>query len=140
MFPQTGAISDSITNSSAYAPRSHVETGSSSQVLSNFCTCFEKTVDLLRVVRDTKEQWYAIGVLRPSCSESASQCGVRISIVVEEEQEDDLYVSAPTRNLPGPSRSRSSTGKGKRKIRRFPVKLPRNLKLPGPLRHHKRSL
>ena len=84
MLSEAAAISDSITSSSLYDPWLEVKSGSSAQIIEDLKTCFEKAVDHRRVVKDTSEQWYALGAVRPSSGESPHQYGVRISTVVEE--------------------------------------------------------
>ena len=71
------AVSDSITSSSLYAPWSEVESKFLGRNLSDLKTCFEKAFDCRRVVKDTSEQRYALGGVRPSSGESSSQCDVR---------------------------------------------------------------
>ena len=87
--------------------------------------CFEKALDGRRVVKDTNEQWYALGALRSSSGESSSQYGVRISTVVEERQIEYVPVAAPSRKVARHSHHLSSPGKGKKEVSRSPVKLPR---------------
>ena len=84
MLSEAAAISDSITSSSLYAPWSEVESESSARIIADLNTCFRKALDRRRVVKDTSEQWYALGAVRPSSVESSSQYSVRISTVVEE--------------------------------------------------------
>ena len=70
--------------------------------------------------------------MRPSSGESSSQYGVRVSTVVEEGQVDYVPVVAPSRKVAGHSRHLSSPGKGKKKVSRSPVKLPRQLEVSSP--------
>ena len=84
MPSEADAISYSITSSSLYVPWSAVESESSARIISHLKTCFEKALERRRVVKDTSEQWYRLGAVRPSSGESSSQYGVRISTVVEE--------------------------------------------------------
>ena len=102
-----------------------MESGSSAQIIADLKRCFEKALDCRRVVKDTSEQWYALGAVRSSSGESSSQYGVRISTVVEEGQVDFMPVAAPSRKVAGHSRHLSFPGKGKKKVSRSPVKLPR---------------
>ena len=92
---------------------------------------FVENVSALKklVVKDTNEQWCANGSARLSFSESESECGVRLWIVVEEVQVDYVPVSAATHNHPEPFRIRSSPWKGRRKITWSPVKLPRKMEV-----------
>ena len=115
MLSEAAAISDSITSSPVYVPWSTVESESSVRIISDLKTCFEKVLERRRVVKDTSEQWYRLGAVRPSSGESSSQCGVRISTVVEEGQVDYVPVAAPSRKVGSHRRDSSSAGKGKRK-------------------------
>ena len=54
------------------------------QIFADLKICFEKAVDCRRVVKETSEQWYAVGAVWPSSSESFLQYGVRISTFLEE--------------------------------------------------------
>ena len=69
MLSEAAAISDSITSSSLFAPWSEMESGSSAQTIADLKTCFEKALDRRRVVKDTSEQWYVLGDVRPSSGE-----------------------------------------------------------------------
>ena len=129
MLSEAAAISDSITSSSLYVPWSAVETESSARIISNLKTCFEKAVERRRVVKDTSEQWYRLGAVRPSSGESSSQYGVLISTVVEEGQVDYVPVAAPSRKVASQSRRLSSPGKGKKKVSHSPVKVPRQFEV-----------
>ena len=123
MLTESAAICDSITNSAVSEPWSHVETASRSQVVAEVCACVNQAVDRRRAVKDSQEQWYAVGGIRPSSEESASRSGVRISIVVEEGRVEYVPVCALSINVPGPCNLRVSSGKSKkRKINRSPVK------------------
>ena len=97
MLSEAAGISDSITSSSVYVPWSTVESESSARIISDLKTCFEKAVERRRVVKDTSEQWYSLGAVRPSSGESSSLYGVRISTVVEEGRVDYVPVAAPSR-------------------------------------------
>ena len=113
-------------------PWSEVESGSSAQIIADLKICFGKALDRRRVVKDTCEQWYALGAVRPSSGESSSQYGVRISTVVEEGQVDYVPVVAPSRTVAGHSRHISCPGKGKEKVSQNPVKLPRQFEVSSP--------
>ena len=130
MLSEAAAISDSITSSSL--PWSAVETESSARIISDLKTCFEKAVECRRVVKDTSEQWYRLGAVRPSSGESSSQYGVRISTVVEEGQVDYVPVAPPSRKVASQSRRLSSPGKGKKKVSHSPVKVPRQFEESSP--------
>ena len=95
MLTEAAAISDSISSSSVYVPWSTGETVSSTQIFADLKALFEKAVERRRVVKDTSEQWYRLGAVRPSSGESSSQYGVRISTVMEEGQVDYVPVAAP---------------------------------------------
>ena len=114
MLSEAAAISDSITSSSLYAPWSEVESGSSGRIFVDLKKCFEKALDRRRVVKDTSEQWYALGAVRPSSGESSSQYGFRISTIVDEGQVEYVPVAAASRKVAGHSRHLSSPGKGKK--------------------------
>ena len=132
MLSEAAAISDSITSSSLYVPWSAVETESSARIMSDLKSCFEKAVERRRVVKDTSEQWYRLGAVRPSSGESSSQYGVRISTVVEEGQVDYVPVAAPSRKVASQIRRLSSPGKGKKKVSHSPVKVPRQFEVSSP--------
>ena len=125
MLSEAAAISDSVTSSSFYAPWSEVESESSGRIVADLKTCFEKAPDHRRVLKDTSEQWYALGTVRPSSAECSSQYGVCISVVLEEGQVDYVRVVAPSRKVAGHSCHLSSPGEGKKKVSRGPFKLPR---------------
>ena len=123
MLAESAAICDSITSSAVFEPWNQVETASRSQMMAEVCACVNQTVDRRRAVKDSQEQWYAVGGIRPSSKDSASRSGVRISDIVEEGRVEYVPVSAPSINVPGPSNLRVSSGKTKkRKISRSPVK------------------
>ena len=132
VLSEAAAISDSITSSSVYVPWSTVESESSARIIADLKTCFEKAVERRRVVKDTSEQWYRLGAVRPSSGESLSQCGVRISTVVEEGQVDYVPVAAPSRKVFSQSRGLSSPGKGKKKVSHSPVKVHRHFEVSSP--------
>ena len=132
MLSEAAAIADSITSSSLYVRWSEVETESSARIISDLKSCFEKAVERRRVVRDTSEQWYRLGAVRPSSGGSSSQCGVRISTVVEEGQVDYVPVAAPSHKVASQSRRLGSPRKGKRKVSHSPVKVPRQFEVSSP--------
>ena len=66
MLSEAAAISDSVTSSSLYVPWSAVENESPARIFSVLKTCFEKALERRRVVKDTSEQWYRLGAVRPS--------------------------------------------------------------------------
>ena len=132
MLSEAAAISDSISSSSLYVPWSAVESESSARIFSDLKTCFEKALERRRVVKDTSEQWYRLGAVRPSSVESSSQYGVRISTVVEEGQVDYVPVAAPPRKFASQSRHLTSPGKGKKKVSHSTVKLPRQFEVSSP--------
>ena len=132
LLSEAAAISDSITSSSVYVPWSAVETESSARIISDLKACFEKAVERRRVVRDTSEQWYRLGAVRPSSGESSLQHGVRISTVVEEGQVDYVPVAAPSRKVAGQGRRLASPGKGKKKVSQSPVRVPRQFEVSSP--------
>ena len=91
-----------------------METGSSGRIIADLKTCFEKALNRRRVVKETNEQWYALGAVRLSSGECSSQYGVRISTVSGGRwQVDYVPIVAPSGNVPGHSRHLSSPGKGK---------------------------
>ena len=111
MLSEAAAISDSITSSSVYAPWSEVESESSGWIVADLRTCLEKAFDRHGVLKDTGEQWYALGAVRPSSGDSSSQYGVRIiSTVVEEGQVEYVPVVSSSRKVAGHSRHLSSPG------------------------------
>ena len=84
------------------------------------------------MVKDTSEQWYRLGAVRPSSGESSSQYGVRISTVVEDGQVDYVPVAAPSRKVAGQSRRLGSPGKGKKRVPHSPVKVRRQFEVSSP--------
>ena len=123
MLVESAALCDSIPNSAVFEPWSHVETASRSQVVAEVCACVNQAVDRRRAVKDSQEQWYAVGSIRPPSEDSASQSGVRNSNIVEEGRVDYVPVKAPSVGVPDPSNLRVSWGRSqKRKISRGPVK------------------
>ena len=71
MLSEATAISNSITSSSVYLPWSTVESESSARICADLKTCFEKVLERRRMVKDTSEQWYRLGAVRPSSGESS---------------------------------------------------------------------
>ena len=132
MLSEAAALSDSITSSSLYVPWSAVESESSARIISDLKTCFEKALERRRVVKDTSEQWYRLGAVRPSSGESSPQYGVRISTVVEEGQVDYVPVAAPSRKVASQSRHLNSPRKGKKKVSHSPVNSPRQFEVSSP--------
>ena len=123
MLTESAAISDRITHSAVFEPKNHVETVSRSQVVADVCGCVTEALDRRRLVKDSPEQWYAVGGISPSSEDSASRCGVRSSNIVEEGRVEYVPVRAPSASFPGPSNLRVSSGKSrKRSTSRSPVK------------------
>ena len=123
IMTESAAICDSITNSAPFEPWSHVESASRSQVVAEAFGCVNRAVERRRVVKDSEEQWYAVGGIRPSSEDSASRSGVRISNIVEEGRVEYVPVGAPSVSVPGPSYLPASSRKcEERKISRSPVK------------------
>ena len=123
MLAESAAICGSVTSSSVYEQWSHVETASRSQVVAEVSACVNQAVDWRRAVKDSQEQWYAVGGIRPSSEDSASRSGVRISIIVEERRVKYVTVRSPSVSVPGPSNLRVSSGRSKKRtISRSPVK------------------
>ena len=104
MLSEAAASSARVISNSVFAPVSEVEKEPSDQVIGDLKTCFEKALDRRRVVRDTNEQWHALGVVWPPSGDFSSQYGVRISTVVEERQDDYMPDVASSRKVAGPSR------------------------------------
>ena len=132
MLSEAAAISDSITSSSLYVPWSAVESEPSARLISDLKTCFEKALERRLVVKDTSEQWYRLGAVRPSSGESSSQYGVRISTVVEEGQVDHVPVAAPSRKVASQNGRPTSPENGKKKVSPSPVKVPRQFEVSSP--------
>ena len=109
-----------------------MESGSSAQIIAYLKTCFERALDRRCVVKDSSEQWYALGAVRPSSGESSAHYGVRIPTVVEERQVDYVPVAARSRNVAGHDRHLSSPGKGKKLVSRSPIKWPRQFEVASP--------
>ena len=123
ILTESAAICDSITNSAVFEPSSHVEFASRSEVVAEVCACVNQAVGRRRAVKDSQEQWYAVGGIRPSSEDSATRYGVRISDIVEEGRVEYVPVRAASVSVPGPSNLRVSSGKSKKtKISRSRVK------------------
>ena len=114
MLTESAAICDSITNSAIFEPWSHLETAFRSQVVAEVCGCVNQALDRRRAVKDSQEQWYAVGGIRPPSEDSASRSGVRISNIVEEGPVEYVPVRAPSASVPGPSNLRVSSGNPKK--------------------------
>ena len=109
-----------------------------SQVVTDLCACWDRVVLRRRTAKDTSERWYHGGNPR---SETALRLGVRFWDVVEEGRVEYVPVGVPSFWPPGPSKIRSSPSKRKRKISRYPVKLPRRFEVSSPPAiRHRRSL
>ena len=133
MLTESAAVSDRITHSAVFEPWSQVETTSRSQVVVDVCGCVSEVLDRRRTLKDSQEQWYAVGGIRPSSDDSTSRSGVRISNVVEEGRVEYVPVRAPSVGVPGPSNLRVSSGKSrKRSISRSPVKRRFEIASPPP--------
>ena len=133
MLAESAAISDRITHSGVFEPWSRVETTSRSQVVADVCGWVNEALDRRRLVKDSQEQWYAVGGIRPSSEDSTSRSGVRISNVVEEGRVDYAPVRVPSFISPVPSYLRASSGKSKKRtISRSPVKRRFEIASPPP--------
>ena len=75
-------------------------------MVAEVCACVNWAVDRRRAVKDSEEQWYAVGGVRPSLEDSASRFGWGISNIVEKGQVDYVPVSAPSISATGPSNLR----------------------------------
>ena len=129
MLSESVAIADSITSNPVYAPWSVVASASSSQVIADMCSCWDRVVLHRRSAKDTSERWHHGSTPRV---ETASRPGVRISDVVEEGRVEYVPVSPPVLGSPGPSKISSPSSKRKRKITRSPLKLPRRFEVSSP--------
>ena len=139
VLAESAAISDRITHSAVFEPWGHVETTSCSQVLADVCGCLNEALDRRRLVKDSQEQWYAVGGIRPSSEDSTSRSGVRISNIVEEGQVEYVPVRVPFPISPGPSNLRDSFEKSKRRtISRSPVKRRFEVASPAPASQQQR--
>ena len=137
MLAESAAICDSITSSGVFEPWSHVQTASRSEVVAEVCACVNQAVDRRRAVKDSQEQWHAVGGIRPSAEDSTSLCGVRLSNTVEEGRVEYVPVSAPSISVPAPSELRVTSWKSKKKkISRSPVKRRFEIESPPPSSQH----
>ena len=111
---QAAAIYDSITCSSVYAPYSQVDSELSGWIITDLTTYFGKALDRRRLIKETSDQRTALGVVKLSSVESASQYGVGTSSVVKQGQVDYVPVAASSLKVSSPSRQQSSPGNGKK--------------------------
>ena len=132
MLAESAALSEKITHSAVFEPWSHVEITSRSQVVADVCGCVIEALDWRRVVKDSQEQWYAVGGIKPSSEDSTSRSGVRISNIVEEGPVEYVPVGVPSFISTGPSNLRVSSGKSKKTISRSPVKRRFEVASPPP--------
>ena len=133
MLAESAAISDRITHSAVFEPWSHVETTSRFQVVADVCGCANEALDRRRLEKDSQEQWYAVGGIRPSSDDSTSRSGVKISNLVEGGRVEYVPVRVFSFFSPGPSNLRVSSGKSKKRtIRRSPVKRRFEIASPPP--------
>ena len=133
ILTESAAISEWITHSAVFEPWSHVETTSQSQVVADVCGCVSEALDRRKMLKDSQEQWFAVGGIRPSSEDSTSRSGVRISNVVEEGRVEYVPLRAPSASVPGPSNLRVSSGKFRmRSISRSPVKRRFEISSPPP--------
>ena len=110
-----------------------METASLAPVVAEVCACLNQAVDRRRAVKDSQEQWYAVGGIRPSSEDSVFRSSVRIPNIVEEGRDEYVPVSVPFLSTPGPSNLRVSSVKfKKRKISRSPVKRSFEIASPPP--------
>ena len=113
MLTESAALSEKITHSAVFEPWNHVETTSRPQVVTDVCGCVSEVFDRWRMLKDSQEQWYAVGGIRPSSEDSTLRSGVRISNVVEEGRVECVPMKAPSASVPGPSNLRVSSGKSR---------------------------
>ena len=133
MLAEFASISDRITHSALFEPWGHVETTSRSQVVADVCGCVNEALDRRRVVKDSQEQLYAVGGIRPSSEDSTSRSGVRISNIMEEGRVEYVPVRVPSFISLGPSDLRVPSGKSKKRtISRSPVKRRFEIASPPP--------
>ena len=133
MLAESAAISDRITHSAVFELWGQVETTSRSQVVADVCGCLNEALDRQRLVKDSQEQWYAVGGIRPSSEASTSRSGVRISNIVEEGRVEYVPVRVRFPISPGPSSLRDSSRKSKRRtISRSPMKRRFEVASPPP--------
>ena len=139
MLAESAAISDWITHSAVFEKWGHVETTSCSQVVADVCGCLNKALDRRRLVKDSQEEWYAVGGIRPSSEDSTSRSSVRFSNIVEEGRVEYVPVRVPSFISLGPSNLRFSSGKSKKRtISRSPVKRRFEVASPRPASHQHR--
>ena len=133
MLAESTAISDRITHSAVFEPWSHVEITSRSQVVAHVFGCVNEALDRRRLVKDSQEQWYAVGGIKPSSENSTSLSGARISNIVEEGRVEYVPVRVPFPFSPGPSNLRDFSRKSKKRtISRSPVKRRFEVASPPP--------
>ena len=92
-----------------------METASHSRLLAEVCACVNQAVNWRRAVKYSKEQWYAVGGIRPSSEDSASRSGVRISNIMKEGRVEYVPVSDPSISTSGPNNLRVSSRKSKKR-------------------------
>ena len=129
MLSESVAIADSITSNASYAPWSVVASASSSQVIADMCSCWDRVVLRRRSAKDTSERWHHGSTPRV---ETASRPGVVISDVVEEGRVEYVPVGPPVLGSRGPNKISSPSSKRKRRITRSPLKLPRRFEVSSP--------
>ena len=95
MLAESAVVSYSITHSAALEPRSHMETTSHPQVVADVCGCLNEALDWRRLVKDSREQCFALRGIRPSSEDSTFRSGVRISNIVEEGRVEYVSVRVP---------------------------------------------
>ena len=95
MLAESAALSDRIMHSAVFVPWSHVETTYRSHVVADVCGCANEAIDWRRVIKDSQEQLYAVGGIRPSSEDSTSRSGVRISNIVEEGRVEYVPLRVP---------------------------------------------
>ena len=91
------------TTSAVFSHWSHVGSTSSGRVVTDLCACMWRVVHRRRARKDTKEQWYAAGGVKPSSEDSVSGSGVPIPTVVKEPQVAYVPVNGPPVSVPGPA-------------------------------------
>ena len=102
MLSESVAIADSITSSPVYAPWSVVASASSSQVIADICSCWDRVVLRRRSAKDTSERWHHGSSPRV---ETVSRAGVRIWDVYEEGRVEYVLVGPPVFGSLGQARS-----------------------------------
>ena len=78
---------------------------SSGHIVADLKMCLENALDRRRVVKDTNDDWYALGAKTPSAGESTSQNSFCTSTVFEEGQVEYVPVNAPNGSVPGPTKN-----------------------------------